>query len=414
MLYPLQQRPERPHRVVVTGAGVVTALGRGWEANAAALRVGRPAFRPVTLFDVSRQRVKVAAEVDLPEDLPETRLCVREQQRLGRGSRLLLWAAAEAWRQTAWPDGHGVAAVVSTTSAGMGMGEEYYRAAIGRPMGKISQPTRALHYQAPRHARALEAAFGLDGPTWLIANACASGGNAVGHAFELVRSGRYPRVLATGYDALSQMVFCGFDSLQALSPTRCRPFDATRDGLSLGEGSAALAMETLEAAQARRAPILGEVVGYGATTDIHHLTQPHPKGLAALHAMREACAMAQLEPRAIGYVNAHGTGTPLNDSAEAQAISEWAGAAAPALRVSSPKAAMGHLLGAGGAVEAVACLMALQGGWLPPEQGFGSPDVTCRFQVVAEPTEAVVDYALSNSFGFGGANVALIFRRWSA
>lgn len=413
MLYPLGQRPESPHRVVVTGVGVVTALGLGWEAQAAGLRTGRPTFRPVTLFDVSRQRVKIAAEVDLPEGLPETLLSLREQRRLGRGSRMLLWAAAGAWRQTGWPDGTGVAAVVSTTSAGMGMGEEYYRAAVEHPMGKVNQPTRALHYQAPRHARAMEQAFGLQGPTWMIANACASGGNAVGHAFELVRGGSYPRVLTAGYDALSQMVFCGFDSLQALSPTRCRPFDATRDGLALGEGAAALALETLEAAQARQAPILGEIVGYGAATDTHHLTQPHPAGAAALSAMRDACTMAGLAPRDIGYVNAHGTGTPLNDSAEAQAISEWAGEHAPALWVSSTKASMGHLLGAAGAVEAVACLVALQGGWLPPEPGFGTPDATCRFRVVTEPTNAAVQYALSNSFGFGGANAALIFRRWS-
>ncbi|HXJ72765.1 MAG TPA: beta-ketoacyl-[acyl-carrier-protein] synthase family protein, partial [Candidatus Dormibacteraeota bacterium] len=225
---------------------------------------------------------------------------------------------------------------------------------------------------------------------------------------------RAERVLTGGYDALSQLVFAGFDSLQALSPSTCRPFDAQRDGLALGEGAAMLALETFECARARGAAILGEICGYGASTDTHHLTQPHPQGTAALASMQAACAEAGVKPGAIGYVNAHGTGTPLNDSAEAAAINSWAGDSAARLSVSSTKASIGHLLGAAGAVEAVVCLMALRGQWLPPTVTLRELDPICRFGVVTQPTAANLEYALTNSFGFGGANASLVLRRCQA
>jgi len=235
----------------------------------------------------------------------------------------------------------------------------------------------------------------------------------VGHAFDLIRAGQAERVLTGGYDALSQLVFAGFDSLQALSPTECRPFDAKRDGLALGEGAAVLALENLDYARKRNAPILGEIVGYGAATDPHHLTQPHPDGDAAFASMTAACDSAKLNPDQIGYINAHGTGTPLNDSAEAAAINRWAGARARTLPVSSTKSAIGHLLGGAGAVEAVICLMALRERWLPPTSTLETPDPACAFPVVRQPADAKLQYALSNSFGFGGANATLILRRWS-
>jgi 3-oxoacyl-[acyl-carrier-protein] synthase II len=218
--------------------------------------------------------------------------------------------------------------------------------------------------------------------------------------------------LTGGYDALSQMVFGGFDSLQALSPTTCRPFDARRDGLALGEGAGMFALETLESAQKRGATILGEVVGYGAATDGHHLTQPHPNGDAALASMTAACERAKVSPEQIGYINAHGTGTPLNDSAEAAAINRWAGEHAKNIPVSSTKSSIGHLLGGAGAVEAVICLMALREQWLPPTSTLQTPESICTFPIVQKPTDANVEYALTNSFGFGGANASLILRRW--
>ena len=209
------------------------------------------------------------------------------------------------------------------------------------------------------------------------------------------------------------MTFAGFDSLQAFSPTMCRPFDAHRDGLLLGEGAGLLTLETLDHARQRNADILGEIIGYGAATDIHHLTQPHPEGDAALMSMASACDIAGILPAQVDYVNAHGTATPQNDATEAVAINRWAGDAAGALRVSSTKASIGHLLGAAGAVEAVVCLMALREQWLPPERLLETIDPVCQFQIVREPVDAKLNIALSNSFGFGGANASLLFRRWA-
>jgi 3-oxoacyl-[acyl-carrier-protein] synthase II len=397
--------------VVITGAGIITALGNSWKSNAAGFRGGRVAVRPVTLFDVSRQRVKVAAEVDLPE-LPDCGLSSRSARRMDRAAKLLLLAAHEAWKQSGWEPSENLPIVLGTTSGGMSLGEAYYRQAIQTPHNDAGQAARVVHYQAQQQALNLAEAFGFNGPITIIANACASGANAIGHAFDLIRRGHAERVLTGGYDAISQLVFAGFDSLQALSPTQCRPFDAHRDGLALGEGAAVVTLETLESARRRNANILGEVVGYGAATDAHHLTQPHPNGDAALASMTAACESANLSPDQINYINAHGTGTSLNDSAEAAAINRWAGASAAKIPVSSTKSSIGHLLGGAGSVEAVICLMALREQWLPPTSTLQTPEAVCTFPIVTKPTDAQLEYALTNSFGFGGANATLILRRW--
>lgn len=412
VLFPLLGHPSSPRRVVVSGAGIVTALGCGWAANATGFRSGRTAFRPVSAFDVSRQRVKLAAEVELAATLPETRLSDRETTRLERADRLLLLAAWQAWRQSGWEPDSNLPLVLGTTSGGMNTGEAYYRQAIHEPSAVRRQASRVVEYQAQRQALNLAAAFGFEGPITIIANACASGANAIGHAWHLLQWGQAERVLAGGYDALSHLVFAGFDSLQAMSPTHCRPFDAHRDGLGLGEGAAVICLETLGHARRRGADIFCELCGYGAATDPHHLTQPHPQGEAAFQSMLAACSSARITPDEIGYINAHGTGTPLNDSAEAAAINRWAGARASTLPVSSTKASIGHLLGAAGAVEAVACMMALREQWLPPTTTLEEKDPICVFPVVTRPEDARLDYALTNSFGFGGANATLVLRRW--
>ncbi|HEV2211367.1 MAG TPA: beta-ketoacyl-[acyl-carrier-protein] synthase family protein [Verrucomicrobiae bacterium] len=413
MLFPRPQLTQPPPRVVVTGAGIITALGRGWSSNALAFRNGRLGFRPIKLFDASRQRVKIAAEVDLPPALPATHLTARQVSRMERASKLLLLASHEAWSQAGWAPTDELPLVLGTTSGGMTLGQDLYRQSLQPGASRRGQASRVVHYQPQRQALDLMEAFGFSGPITIIANACASGGNAIGHAWHLLRSGRAPRVFAGGYEALNHLVFAGFDSLQALSPTQCRPFDARRDGLALGEGAAMLALETLDHARRRGAEILGELVGYGAATDGHHLTQPHPEGNAAFASMTAACHSAGLRPEQIGYVNAHGTGTSLNDSAEAAALNRWAGTGVSKLRVSSTKASVGHLLGAAGAVEAVICLMALGGQWLPPTATLQDPDAACQFELPRRSVDAKFDYALSNSFGFGGANATLIFRRWS-
>lgn len=413
MLFPRPKIAPGVRRVVVTGCGMVTPLGLGLATNAEGFRTGRTAFRPVTVFDVSRQRVRTAAEVDLPPKLPAASLPPHQVRLLDRAGRMLLWAAHEATQQARWDAERETRFVVGTTGGGMSLGETYLRTTLREPQARRQQPVRSIGYQAYRQAALVAQACGVGGSVNVIANACASGANAIGHAWELVRTGRAERVLAAGYDAIGEMIFAGFDSLQALSPTQCRPFDAQRDGLALGEGAAALTLETLEAAQARGATILAELAGYGAATDLHHLTQPHPQGDAAVATMTEACRSAGLRPDDIDYVNAHGTGTPLNDSAEAAAITRWAGARAATLPVSSTKAGIGHLLGAAGAVEAAICVLALRGQWLPPMLATRTPDSACGFPLVTQPAAARLTHAMTNSFGFGGANATLIFRRWA-
>lgn len=415
MLFPRPSGSSNPARVVITGVGIITSLGRGWKPNAEGFRSGRRAFRNVTLFDATRHRTKVAAEADVPSDVPTLKLHTRAIHRLDRAGKLLLTAADEALQQSklnfGQPSLHKTPIVLGTTSGGMTMGQSYYRAAIDQPLVKAQQATKVLQYLAQSQIAMLAEALGIGGQTITIANACASGSNAVGHAFEMVRNRQSEVVVTGGYDALCEMVFSGFDSLQALSQTQCRPFDAHRDGLALGEGAAVFILESAEHAKARGAKVIGEIVGYGAATDCHHLTQPQPEGNAALASMSAACAVAGLKPEQIGYINAHGTGTPLNDAAEAAAISRWAGEVASQVHVSSTKASIGHLLGAAGAVEAAICLMALDGQWLPPMSSTQTADAACKFPLVLKPTDAPLDYALSNSFGFGGANASVIFRR---
>lgn len=395
---------------MVTGVGVISPLGRGWHANQDGFRSGRRQLQPVSLFDVSRHRVKWAAQAELPASIPFGKLGTRAPARLDRAAKLLLTAADEAWRQARLDGTKELPVVLGTTSGGMSLGQDYYRRAIEEPARVTRQPSRVFHYLAHCQALSLAQAFDFQGPVTIIANACASGSNAIGHAADLIRSGRSEIVLTGGFDALSELVFTGFDSLQALSPTSCRPFDAHRDGLALGEGAAVFILESAERAQRRGVPILAELAGYGTATDCHHLTQPQPEGNAAFASMQAACADAGVAPAQINYINAHGTGTPLNDAAEAAAINRWAGAAARGIPVSSSKACIGHLLGAAGAVEAAVCVMALQGQWLPP-MTVTTPDPVCHFPLVREPASAPLNCVLSNSFGFGGANATLIFKK---
>lgn len=396
---------------MITGAGLITPLGMDWSTNARGFRSGHSAFRNVRGFNVTGRRVQTAAEVDIPNQMPRTRLTRRHLDRMDRAAKMLLLSAHQAWIQSGWLPGGQVPIVLGTTSGGMMLGQSYFAQGTGEPTNHRQQAARIVHYQAQRQGLDLADAFGIAGPITIVANACASGGNAIGHAWELIRYGLAERVISGGYEALSELVFAGFDSLQALSSTQCRPFDTERDGLALGEGAAVFALETLELAQRRRANVLAEIVGYGASTDIHHLTQPEPGGAAAFEAMTLACQSARLHPSQIQYVNAHGTGTVMNDGAETAALNRWAGNTASQLRVSSTKSSVGHLLGAAGAVEIAVCVMALQGQWIPPTCTLRQPEHTAQFQLVKSPADAFLEYVLSNSFGFGGANASLIIRR---
>lgn len=412
--------PDR--RVVVTGAGLLTPMGLGWRENADGFRDGRLAFREVTLFDTSRQRVSRAGEVVMPEVLPETRLGRSARLRLDRATRLVLHAAVEAWGQAGWEAGlndadrQRVPVVLGTSAGAMALGEAYFRQAMDEPSVRRGQSTRVQQYQMQSQAVVVASAVGAGGPVTVISNACASGANALGHGFQLIRTGRAERVLAGGYDALCQLVFAGFDSLQALSTGLPRPFDARRDGLALGEGAGVMAMESLASAEARGAVVLAEITGYATAMDLHHLTQPHPDGEAALRSMERACAQAGVRPDEIDYLNSHGTGTPLNDVAEAHAIRRWcerAGCDPARLAVSSTKGSIGHLLGGAGAVEAVICLLAMRDGFLPPSVSVRDADPAVVFDLVRAPRAAEVRRSLTNSFGFGGSNATLILERWN-
>ncbi len=399
--------PSPPRPVVVTGAGLISPMGLNVAENAVGFRAGRTAFSPVTLFDVSRQRVGTAGQVDLPEIA--SGISRKAWERMDRGTRLAWFAAREAMADAGLSGGP-MPMIVGTSAAAMPIGEEYFKQAVAGSATRDSQLHRVELYQAQRQMTDLARVLGVSGPQRIISNACASGANAIGQAFHLVRSGRADCVLAGGYDALCQLVFCGFDALQALSPSGIpRPFDAARDGLALGEGAGFVIVESAASAKARGARVIAEILGYGAATDIHHLTQPNPLGDTALLTMQAACAMAGLLPEQINYLNSHGTGTPLNDIAEGNAIRRWAGAAVGKIKVSSTKSAIGHLLGAAGAVESIISLMALEGQWLPASLSVREADPVCEFDLVRTPREDKVSRVLTNSFGFGGANATLIF-----
>jgi 3-oxoacyl-[acyl-carrier-protein] synthase II len=300
--------------------------------------------------------------------------------------------------------------VVGTTSGGMSYGEDYYRS-LHQHGDLLHSPTWIANYPAQKAVMDSLEACEISVPCQVIANACASGTNAIGHAFECVRSGRYQRVLTGGYDAISQLVFAGFDSLQASTPEKCRPFDRHRTGMVLGEGAAILALENLDVARARSAPILAEIIGYGISTDNFHLTQPNPSGSGPRQAMQQALESARLSAEAVDYINAHGTATAFNDAAEGKAIAELFGR----VPVSSTKSMMGHSLGAAGAIEAVFCLLALQHQFLPANINFRSADEDVDLEIIANETRlAPLHTVLSNSFGFGGTNASIVLQRFEA
>jgi 3-oxoacyl-[acyl-carrier-protein] synthase II len=300
--------------------------------------------------------------------------------------------------------------VVGTTSGGMSYGEHYFRS-LNRNSGLRHSPTWIANYPAQKPVIDAQEAFGISAPCRVIANACASGTNAIGHAFECVRSGRYQRLLAGGYDALSELVFVGFDSLQASTPEKCRPFDRDRTGMVLGEGAAVLALENLDAARARGARVLAEIIGYGISTDNFHMTQPDPSGIGPRQAMERALGSANISADVVDYINAHGTATAFNDAAEGKAIS----ALFDRVPVSSTKSMMGHSLGAAGAIEVIISLLALQHQFLPPNINFHAADEDIDLNVVAnEAQSAVLRTVLSNSFGFGGTNASILMRKFEA
>jgi 3-oxoacyl-[acyl-carrier-protein] synthase II len=387
-------------RVAIVAAGIVSPLGVGLRENLESLQGARDCVSAVTAFDVEHCRCKTAGQV-LGDGFGASNDA--RSKRVHPASRMMTQAIREALEQDA-----GFApelTVIGTTSGGMSFGEQYYRALHGQ--ARLRRAPRWIANYAPQKpvTDALET-LKLDSPCQVIANACASGTNAIGHAFRCIESGKYRHVLTGGYDALSELVFVGFDCLQAATPEKCRPFDRDRSGMVLGEGAAVLALEDWQSAEERGATILGEVKGYGISTDNHHLTQPNPSGIGPRTAMEQALQSAGVKVEEIDYINAHGTATRFNDAAEAKAIQELFSRRVP---VSSTKSMMGHSLGAAGAVEAVFCLLALQHQFLPPNINFATLDPDIDLDIVAnEARSAPLRTVISNSFGFGGTNASIV------
>jgi 3-oxoacyl-[acyl-carrier-protein] synthase II len=394
-------------RVAVVAAGVVSPLGFGLTETLDSLRNSRNCISPVTRFSVGQCRCKTAGQVS-DDRLLATQAEAPRSRRLHRASHMMIQALAEVVAQE--PQFEPELTVIGTTSGGMSYGEHYYRSL--QQAGDLRHaPTWIANYPAQKPVIDAQESFGISSPCQVIANACASGTNAIGHAFECVRSGRYQRVLAGGYDALSELVFTGFDSLQASTPEKCRPFDRHRTGMVLGEGAAILALENLDSAQRHGASVLAEIIGYGISTDNFHITQPDPSGIGPRQAMERAVQSAHVAENEIDYINAHGTATLFNDAAEGKAINRLFNG----VPVSSTKSMMGHSLGAAGAIEAVVCLLALQHQFLPPNINFRAADDDLDLNIVAnESRPAVLRTVLSNSFGFGGTNASILTRRFEA
>ena len=390
-------------RVAVIGMGIVSPLGFGLDETLIALREARDCVSPVTRFPVEHCRCKTAGQVS------DTRLTGLEKrlarsERLHRVAKMMILALEEALAQA--PNFRPELTVVGTTSGGMTFGEEYYRALREGQTSMRHAASLIANYTPQKPVVDAQDALNLSAPCQVIANACASGTNAIGHAFDCIRSGRYERILTGGYDALSELVFVGFDSLQASTPERCRPFDRERTGLVLGEGAAILLLENLASARARGAKIMAEIIGYGISTDNHHLTQPDPSGSGPLRAMERALQSARIPAREIDYINAHGTATPQNDATEGKAIAELFDGVA----VSSTKGMMGHALGAAGAIEAIIGVLALKNQFLPGNINFRSGDAGLDLNIIANSQPGRLRTVLSNSFGFGGANASVIVR----
>ena len=393
-------------RVAVTGYGCVTALGGDVASTWSRILDGETARRPLTAIPVEGCRVTSGAEVDISA-LRTANLPGRERS---RASVLIQEAAFEALSGAGLLDEAGrcslktVQFCVSTSACAMEMGEKFVRSIWdSKPGGRAAM---VAQYQAQQQVGELQQRFGFGGPVMIVANACASGANAIGHGFDLIRCGMAEIVFVAGYDALCELVFAGFDGLQSLAPEACRPFDRKRNGLMLGEGAAFLVLESAEHARRRSARVVGTVDGYGHSTDLGHLTQPDQQGKPLIEAMQRALKVAGVHPSEIGYINAHGTATPLNDLAEARAVEQvFAGTDA---RLSSTKSALGHTLGGAGAIEAVLCLQALNTGHLPPQINLVEPEEIVADRLVRFGEARPLSRALSLNLGFGGSAAALV------
>ncbi|WP_283177774.1 beta-ketoacyl-[acyl-carrier-protein] synthase family protein [Gemmobacter sp. 24YEA27] len=393
-------------RVVITGAGTVNALAHDLPGTYAALAAGRSGIGPLEFRDADRLTIRIGAQIR--GWAWDQGLTPQEQSLYDPFTRYALAAAEEALAMAGPGAAEGAGVLIGSASGGIHTWEENYRAVFEGGRNRVPPLTvpRLMMNAAASH---IGMRHGLTGPTFAVSSACSSSNHAIGQAFRLIRDGYAPAMLAGGAEAM--LCFSGikaWEGLRVLSPDGCRPFSASRNGMVMGEGAAVFVLEDETRARARGAQVLAEISGFGMTADAGDIVVPSVGGAAG--AMRAALAEAGLAPEEIGYINAHGTGTRVNDRNEVAAIREVFGAAA-GLMVSSTKAAHGHAIGATGALELIACLMALDQGVIAPTLGLDRADPDCDLDHVPnEARRALTGAALSNSFAFGGLNAVLALR----
>ncbi len=414
-------------RVVVTGTGMITALGTGTEKGWQGLLAGKSGIGPITRFDVGKIDTKIAGEVK--DFNPEEFIEKREVRRMDLFTQYAVAAAEMAFKESGIPIGddkpHGyrqerVGVIVGSGIGGIGSLEEQHTKGMEKGFDRLS-PFFIIQMIINMAPGLISMKYGAKGPNWSPVSACATSAHAIGEAYKSIKWGETDAVFAGGSEAaITPLGIGGFSVMKALSTRNddpagaSRPFDKERDGFVEGEGAGILVLEELEHAKKRGANILAELVGYAANSDAYHVTQPAPEGEGAARCMKLALESAQIAPDQIGYINAHGTSTPFNDANETKAIKAVFGAHARKVMVSSTKSMTGHMLGAAGGAEAVIGTLALQRGVIPPTINYKTPDPDCDLDYVPNQAREVrVDYVMSNSFGFGGTNAVLILKRFN-
>ncbi len=398
-------------RVVITGMGIITAFGEGKKKNLDGLKNGKNCIEKISSFDTVQYRGKTGGEIrDFVFNLP---LKILRPSRLDRATHFLLTAFVEATADAGLSENidEETIIVIGTTLGGMMSGEKFFEECLAKGFSR-AKPSLLLDYLPYYQGIRLIEEYDLNAEIVIISNACASGTNAIGYAFDRVRSGEVELAVSAGYDTMCEFTFGGFNSLMAITPDLCRPFDKNRDGLVLGEGVGVLIMEELDHALSRKAAIAGEIIGYGESSDAFHITRPDPAGKGAAVAMKRALEDANIKPGDVEYINAHGTATPYNDAAEAKAINDVFSSHALEIPVSSIKPMIGHLLGGAGTVEAIATILAMNNNFLPVNLNYNTLDAECALNVISCPTQKAVRTAISNSFGFSGVNATLVIQKY--
>jgi 3-oxoacyl-[acyl-carrier-protein] synthase II len=403
----------KKRRVVVTGMGAVTAVGNDIPAFWRSLKEGQGGIRPITIFDASAYRSHNGGEVS--GLLPETHFPLPELRRLSRCDQFGLIAAREAMHasviDTAKSNCERFGIILGADSGGIFSVEKYFRAIYTHALKRPS-PSLLLSFSLATATDHIAHEFNLRGPRTTTATVCSSSAAAIAFAYDAIAFGEADMMISGGSDSLCEVTYAGFNSLRAIDPNGCRPFDKNRQGLSLGEGAGILVLEEATHAQTRGARLWGEVLGYGICAEAHHLTAPESSGEGIARCIKLALADAGVDPQQVDYINAHGTATPLNDIVETRGIKRAFGKKAYAIPVSAVKSMIGHCLGSAGAIEAIATLLSLDEGIIPPTINYTTPDPECDLDYTpGKALKKEMQVAISNSFAFGGNNVCLVFGR---